>query len=86
MADVGLGCPEPVFPVRDLDAAAGFYARLGFGIHPYDARYGFAERERLCVHLQRSPELDRFRTSLRSTSRRPTSTSCTRSGSGAPSG
>jgi hypothetical protein len=59
-ANAGLGCPEPVFPVRDLDAAAGLYARLGFRIRRYDDAYGFAERDRLCIHLQRSPELDPF--------------------------
>ena len=58
--EVGLGHPAPIFPVRDLDAAAGFYARLGFRIRRHDDGYGSAERERLLIHLQRSPELDPF--------------------------
>jgi catechol 2,3-dioxygenase-like lactoylglutathione lyase family enzyme len=45
--EVGLGYPAPIFPVRDLDAAAGFYARLGFRIRRHDDGYGYAERERL---------------------------------------
>ena len=57
---VGLGCPAPVFAVRDLEAAMTFYERLGFDVRRYDAGYGYAERERLRIHLRASPELEPF--------------------------
>jgi hypothetical protein len=43
----------PVIPVRDLDAAMDRYKRLGFTTHPYegDARYGFADRDSVSLHL-----------------------------------
>lgn len=36
-AMVGIGCPAPVFAVRDLTAARTFYERLGFDVRRYDA-------------------------------------------------
>ena len=57
---VGLRAPEPVFAVRDLEAAMAFYERLGFGVRRYDAGYGYAEREGLRIHLRASPELEPF--------------------------
>ena len=56
----GLRRPAPIFPVRDLEAALAFYARLGFTVSRYDEGYGYATRERLRLHLQVSPELDPF--------------------------
>jgi hypothetical protein len=29
---LGISAPAPVFAVRDLEAAMGFYARLGFAV------------------------------------------------------
>jgi hypothetical protein len=64
MADVGgrpgLRCPEPIFPVQDLDAAMAFYGRLGFRVRSYDSGYGYAQREALKIHLRVSPEVDPF--------------------------
>ena len=51
---------EPVFEVRDLEAAMAFYARLGFSVRRHDAGYGFAEREGLRIHLRASPKLEPF--------------------------
>jgi catechol 2,3-dioxygenase-like lactoylglutathione lyase family enzyme len=56
----GIGCPAPVFAVRDLEAAMAFYARLGFTVRRYDPGYGYAEREGLRLHLRASPELQPF--------------------------
>lgn len=54
----------PVLPVRDLDAALERYRRLGFGARAYegDARYGFAERGRISLHLSEWTEHDPKRT------------------------
>src|SRR5438105_15847148 len=52
VADVGIGCPAPIFPVRDLDAAQAFYARLGFRVWKHDEGYGYAQREGLKIHLR----------------------------------
>ncbi|APB00476.1 bleomycin resistance protein [Nocardia seriolae] len=43
----------PVIPVRDLDAALARYRRLGFTAHAYEgaARYGFADRGGVSLHL-----------------------------------
>lgn len=60
MGGVGIGCPSPIFPVTDVGAALGFYARLGFRTWSYDERYGFAERERLKLHLGLSADFDPF--------------------------
>ena len=57
---VGLGRVAPIFPVRDLEASEAFYERLGFATRRHDDGYGYAERERLRIHLRRSPELDPF--------------------------
>ena len=57
---VGLGLAEPIFPVRSLEAAEAFYERLGFSTRRHDDGYGYAERDRLRLHLRRSPELDPF--------------------------
>jgi catechol 2,3-dioxygenase-like lactoylglutathione lyase family enzyme len=59
-AVVGLGCPAPVFAVRDLEAAMTFYERLGFDVRRHDAGYGYAEREGLRIHLRASPEIEPF--------------------------
>jgi catechol 2,3-dioxygenase-like lactoylglutathione lyase family enzyme len=59
-AVVGLGCPAPIFAVRDLEAAMAFYERLGFDVRRYDAGYGYAERDGLRIHLRASPELEPF--------------------------
>jgi len=59
-AVVGLGCPAPIFAVRDLEAAMAFYERLGFAVRRYDAGYGYAAREGLRIHLRASPELEPF--------------------------
>jgi hypothetical protein len=56
----GIGCPAPVFAVRDLEAAMEFYERLGFAARRYDAGYGYAAREGLRIHLRLSPELEPF--------------------------
>jgi catechol 2,3-dioxygenase-like lactoylglutathione lyase family enzyme len=52
--------PEPVFAVRDVDAAMAFYARLGFAVRRHDAGYGYAERDGLRIHLRGSPEVEPF--------------------------
>ena len=54
----GIGCPAPIFPVRDLDAALAFYERLGFKVWKYDEGYGYAQREGLTLHLQWRPPAD----------------------------
>jgi predicted enzyme related to lactoylglutathione lyase len=43
----------PIVPVRDIEAALAFYARLGFATRRYagDAPYGFAEADGLELHL-----------------------------------
>jgi len=57
---VGLRRIEPIFAVRDLEAAMAFYDRLGFAARRYDAGYGYAEREGLKLHLRASPEIEPF--------------------------
>jgi DNA-binding MarR family transcriptional regulator len=43
---------EPIFRVRDLDAALAHYASLGFKTFPYpDGGYGFAQREGTGLHF-----------------------------------
>ncbi|MFJ4650329.1 bleomycin resistance protein [Nocardia sp. NPDC088792] len=53
----------PVIPVLDLDAALERYRRLGFEAHAYegDARYGFAERGAVSLHLTEWAEHDPLR-------------------------
>ncbi len=77
---IGIRRAAPVFPVRDLDAAMRFYARLGFSVRRYDAGYGFAERERLQLHLRAAPELEPYRATPRCTSTPRGSTNCMPSG------
>jgi catechol 2,3-dioxygenase-like lactoylglutathione lyase family enzyme len=50
----------PVIPVRDLDAALDRYRRLGFAIELYEggARYGFADRGGVSLHLNESDDHD----------------------------
>jgi catechol 2,3-dioxygenase-like lactoylglutathione lyase family enzyme len=55
---LGLRRAAPILPVRDLDDALAFYARLGFETSRYDGGYGYARRERLILHLRASPEVD----------------------------
>ena len=55
---LGLRRAAPILPVGDLDAALAFYERLGFETSRYDAGYGYAQRERLILHLRASPEVD----------------------------
>jgi catechol 2,3-dioxygenase-like lactoylglutathione lyase family enzyme len=55
---IGIRAVEPVFAVRDLEAAMAFYERLGFNVRRHDAGYGYAEREGLRIHLRASPEID----------------------------
>nr|WP_040811015.1 VOC family protein [Nocardia concava] len=54
----------PVIPVLDLDAALDRYRRLGFTAHAYegDARYGFADRGGISLHLTEWSEHDPKRT------------------------
>lgn len=51
---------EPVFEVRDLEAAMAFYRRLGFAVRRHDQGYGFAERDGLRLHLRVSPDIEPF--------------------------
>ena len=48
---------SPIFPVSDLTAALAHYAALGFKTFAYEAGgdYGFANRERLSLHLTLDP-------------------------------
>ncbi|MTE12939.1 bleomycin resistance protein [Nocardia aurantiaca] len=54
----------PVIPVLDLEAALSRYRRLGFTAHAYDsdARYGFADRGGISLHLTEWDEHDPQRT------------------------
>jgi hypothetical protein len=46
----------PIFPVRDLDASLAHYRQLGFTVRRYEGGgYGFATRDRVEIHLGRSP-------------------------------
>src|SRR5437763_13455983 len=58
MVEAGIGCPSPIFPVKDLEASLAFYARLGFATRKYDDGYGYAERDGLILHLQWRPPAD----------------------------
>lgn len=48
---------SPIFPVRDLAAALAHYSALGFKTFAYEGGddYGFANRERLSIHLTLDP-------------------------------
>jgi uncharacterized glyoxalase superfamily protein PhnB len=54
----------PVFPVRNVRAALEHYRRLGFDAKAYaenagdDAVYGFVNRDRIELHLSRTPDLE----------------------------
>jgi catechol 2,3-dioxygenase-like lactoylglutathione lyase family enzyme len=54
---------SPVLPVRNVRAALEHYRRLGFDAKAYgenagdDAIYGFVSRDRIELHLARTPEL-----------------------------
>ncbi|MFE2996380.1 bleomycin resistance protein [Nocardia sp. NPDC059246] len=62
--DITFDRVAPVIPVLDLDAALARYRRLGFSVHAYegDARYGFADRGRVSLHLTEWDEHDAIRT------------------------
>ncbi|MGW4124089.1 bleomycin resistance protein [Nocardia sp. NPDC004711] len=62
--DITFDRVAPVIPVLDLDAALARYRRLGFSVHAYegDARYGFADRGRVSLHLTEWDEHDSIRT------------------------
>jgi uncharacterized protein YndB with AHSA1/START domain len=64
MPNVGFTAVSPIIPVRDLDAALDRYRRLGFTVHAYDgpARYGFADRGVVSLHLSEWAEHDPLRT------------------------
>ncbi len=47
----------PIFPVRDIDAAAAHYERLGFTLTG-DGPYRFAERTGVYIHLTEFVALD----------------------------
>ena len=50
---------SPIFPVRDLAAALGDYAALGCKTIAYEGGdYGFANRDRLSIHLTLDPGHD----------------------------
>jgi catechol 2,3-dioxygenase-like lactoylglutathione lyase family enzyme len=51
----------PGFPVRDVDAALAFYAKLGFTVRKYEGgdEYGFATRDGVEIHLGLVPDADR---------------------------
>lgn len=46
----------PIFPVRDLSVSLKHYQSLGFTTRKYDEGYGFAQLERVEVHLGVVPE------------------------------
>ncbi|MBV8217626.1 MAG: VOC family protein [Solirubrobacterales bacterium] len=50
----------PILPVRDVEAALAFYARMGFEVRRYGpAPYGFASRDGVELHLGQVPDGDR---------------------------
>lgn len=47
----------PIFPVRDLDTALEYYARLGFSTRAYEGGgYGFATADGIELHLGTVPD------------------------------
>ena len=50
----------PVVPVLNLEAALERYRPLGFSVHAYEgpARYGFAERDNVSLHVSEWAEHD----------------------------
>lgn len=63
MGDVVFSRVAPVVPVVDLDAALERYRRLGFAVRAYDglARYGFADRGSVSLHLAEEHDHDPLR-------------------------
>lgn len=54
----------PIFPVRDLDGALEFYARLGFDVRRYTGGgYGYVTRDGVELHLGEVADPDRHRAS-----------------------
>ncbi len=50
----------PILPVRNVEAALAFYARMGFEVRRYGpAQYGFASRDGIELHLGQVPDSDR---------------------------
>ena len=49
---------SPIFPVRDLAAALAHYRVLGFETRSGGPGYGFADRDRLSLHLAADPQHD----------------------------
>jgi catechol 2,3-dioxygenase-like lactoylglutathione lyase family enzyme len=50
----------PILPVRDVETALAFYARMGFEVRRYArAPYGFASRDGVELHLGQVPDGDR---------------------------
>ncbi len=64
MADIEFTSVAPIIPVRDLDAALDRYRRLGFTVNHYGgpARYGFADRGPVSLHLSEWADHDPLRT------------------------
>lgn len=64
MGDVAFTSVAPIIAVRDLDAALDRYRRLGFTTRAYQgpARYGFADRGSVSLHLAEWAEHDPLRT------------------------
>lgn len=64
MADIEFTAVAPIISVRDLDAALDRYRRLGFTVNHYGgpARYGFADRGSVSLHLTEWADHDPRRT------------------------
>lgn len=64
MADIEFSAVAPIISVRDLDAALDRYRRLGFTVNHYGgpARYGFADRGSVSLHLTEWADHDPLRT------------------------
>ena len=48
----------PILPVRDLDAAAGRFERMGFDVQRWDDTYAFVRLGGAELNLARRPDLD----------------------------
>jgi len=61
MDDIAFSGVAPVIPVRDLTRALRRYRLLGFSVRRYEgpARYGYAHRDGVELHLSESPDHDR---------------------------
>ncbi|OBG95172.1 glyoxalase-like protein [Mycobacterium sp. E3251] len=64
MSAVDFTSVAPIVPVLNLDAALDRYRRLGFDARAYEgpARYGFADRGSVSIHLTEWDEHDPLRT------------------------